>query len=156
MIRKLKIAQRFGRSLAVLAGTGLVIGTFSSGNAIAAGQPDGDDVGILSTGFNGVCEATELCLYRDKDLHGYVIDYPQGASDSTYNNNDFPGTNLPVNDQISSWFNRSNRHVCIYDNSNYGGNGQHLPPNGGHGNMDDTSVGGDDASSHRVVSGTAC
>jgi Peptidase inhibitor family I36 len=149
-----RMRRRTTRLLTASAGLALV--ATGSGAAFAA-EPKQTGA-AASDPRNGICEATEFCLIQHKNGGGYVFDYAQGSSDSTYDGNVFPGTNIKLNDEASSWINNSRYRICIYDDSNYGGDVQLLPRNGGYGNMDDTAVGGDDASSHRLepVAGAGC
>jgi Peptidase inhibitor family I36 len=121
----------------------------------AGARAEDDDA--LAFSFNGVCEAGEFCLFEHEDFRGDVIDYGTSGGrtcDSSYSNNNFPGTNHDVDDQTSSWFNRTNLTIRIYDDDNYQSGGSTLPP-GSLGDLRDTNTGQDDASSHRSM-GSGC
>jgi hypothetical protein len=110
------------------------------------------DVTPLAENFNGECEAGEYCLYKDSDQTGFVIDYGAAGRktcDTTYANNNFPNTNHPVNDEVSSWWNRlSDITVVQYAGLRYSGAQRDLGP-GSNGNFRDNQIGNDEASSHR-------
>jgi hypothetical protein len=117
-----------------------------------------DDVTPQATNFNGDCESGEFCLFIHDNQDSYAIDYGAAGSrtcDQTYSNNNFPGTNINVNDEVSSWWNRlSGITVRVYAGLYYSGASQDLPP-GSRGNFEDTRVGEDEASSHRSI-GSGC
>ncbi|MDF8265613.1 phage tail tip lysozyme [Luteipulveratus flavus] len=106
-----------------LATLGLVVaGTVSPSAAHAAGR-------------DGVCDSGEFCYYYNSDEAGSVSDFTSSIDDygttqpSCY---DFKGAGagkgLCVKNNAASAWNRSDRPVIVYYNSNYGGASQTIQP----------------------------
>lgn len=140
-----------------------VLAFVSPGAAAAQPAASADEV-TPANYFNASCDNGEFCLYKDINRGLPVIDYGTSLSDgippvwrtcdATYVNNNFPYTGFPVNDQASSWWNRTSVTVRIYDDSGYIGDSSDLEP-GTWGNLANERVGGDDASAHRSI-GSHC
>lgn len=110
-MRKLRIAAV---SLA-LAVTGVVAGV---SNAEAATQR------------NGVCELHEVCLYWSTNYQGPLADYSGDVENYTGHN--FPGYNIPLNDNTLSVRNRGNwMDVRLCTNSYFRGDCIAIAPGNG-------------------------
>jgi hypothetical protein len=150
-MRKINTSKQRARRVIMIVAAILALVPLGAGTAHATPG----DVTPLAVNFNGVCEVGEYCLFRDTaDWDGIVIDYGAAGNrtcDTTYSNNNFPTTTHPVNDEVSSWWNRlSGITVREYAGLRYTGASLPLPP-GSRGNFRDTVVGNDEASSHRSL-----
>lgn len=146
---------RWLRRLALLACA--ILAFVSVGSATAQAYPASDEYTPAEYMFDGICDDGEFCLYENSNYGRPLIDYQTSDSmgggrtcDGTYVNNNFPRTNFRVNDETSSWWNRTRLTVRIYDDSGYIGDSSDLGP-GSYGNLRDVRVGQDDASSHRSI-----
>jgi peptidase inhibitor family I36 len=137
--------------LALLLCAVLAFAVVGSGTAQAQ-----DDVTPMATQFNGECELGEFCLYFNQNHGGPLIDYGAAGNrtcDSSYANNNFPGTNTPVANNTRSYKNlTTDVTVRLYDGLNY------VHPvledvRPGSGNL--AQVNWDRASSHRSI-GSGC
>lgn len=119
--------------------------------AFAAMGPGTAHATPRATQFNGKCETGEFCLYYNQNRGEPLIDYGTAGGrtcDSSYANNNFPGTTIPVNNNTRSYQNLAvNVTVRIYDNINYGTPIEDLGP----GTRNLAQSNWDRASSHRSI-----
>jgi hypothetical protein len=111
--------------------------------ATAAGEPIRPRTPLR----DGICQSGEFCVYRDSNRSGPVLDWNRAGDDNAYSNNTWPIVGGNVNDEASSYWNRTTCAVRVYRNSNQNPPGQTFPA-GSFGNFSGTSVGNDQASSH--------
>jgi hypothetical protein len=108
--------------------------------AILAPAFSGTGVAQAATNLNGICEAGEFCLYDGSDSTGRAVDL--GVCDPTY-------TDIAFDNRASSWWNRLNSPVRLYEDSNYRGTPTDLPPRS-RGSLANTPI-DNAASSHRAL-----
>lgn len=96
---------------------------------------------------DGICQNGEFCVYRDSNRSGPVLDWNRAGDDNAYSNNTWPIVGGNVNDEASSYWNRTNCKVRVYRDSNQNGTGETFDP-GERQNFSATAVGNDRASSH--------
>lgn len=106
----------------------------------------GTGVATAATDFNGLCEAGEFCLYDSGGGVGRAFD-TSAPCRYTYSDRGF-------DDRASAWWNRMTGTVRIYEDSQYRGLSADLLP-GSRGNLVNTPVGDNAASSHRAA-GAIC
>jgi hypothetical protein len=70
---------------------------------------------------NGVCEEEELCMYSDDAYQGYVIDFAACSDRRRHSAVSFPGTNIRIENQVKSVWNRSGYVYEIYDRTKFRG-----------------------------------
>lgn len=97
---------------------------------------------------NGVCDAGEFCLYRDRNFAGPIMDWPGGFDDDRYADNRYPSGHY-LDDTTSSVWNRSNCQVSIWQHRFFGDPGITLAA-GAKKNTAGTPLSDDKASSHNA------
>jgi hypothetical protein len=84
---------------------------------------------VRAANYNGVCEATDVCLWKNADYLGPVFDRTNG--DSNYTGDQYFNSAGAVNDETSSIWGRgsSTWRVRVYQNPGYSGNVACFDPN---------------------------
>jgi hypothetical protein len=83
-----------------------------------------------STGFNGVCEVNEICLYWGDNNSGAVFDTAAIYSDfgtQRFVNGSGTGQGSYVKNNAASIWNRTVVDICVFYNENFGGPSDLIP-----------------------------
>jgi hypothetical protein len=130
--------------------SGTAAGAPASGwlGVAAPAAPGSDDVTVAAPLRNGVCDPGEICVYKNANREGPVIDWASGDTDYNYNNDTWPIVGGPVANEASSVWNRTGCEVRLYEEVDH--NGDSAPIGAGRWrNLSGTQVGNDNAESHK-------
>ena len=124
--------------------TGILAALIAGGGTVLASAP------AQAGQLNGVCEDSELCVYRDAYRSGGIADFEWSATD--YSQWTFYGSRTTLNDNVSSIHNEGNfLRVRIWEHAGYTGR---LLDVIGQNTVKDTLPGYDNmASSHQYFTG---
>ncbi|MEH1124044.1 peptidase inhibitor family I36 protein [Micromonospora sp. CPCC 206061] len=126
-----------------------VAGAAASGwLGVAAAAPDSDDVTVAAPLRNGVCDPGEICVYKNSNREGPIIDWARGDADYHYGNDSWPIVGGEVINEASSVWNRTDCEVRLYADDNHNGNSTPVGANRWR-NLGGTPVGNDNAESHK-------
>src|SRR5688572_2032711 len=70
-----------------------------------------------------VCEPGELCLWSERDFNGCFADFPVPPDESDYKRLRWDSCpSRTINDDVSSYRNRTESYVFLFTETNFGGN----------------------------------
>jgi hypothetical protein len=118
------------------------------GVAAPAAAPGSDDVAIAAPLRNGVCDPGEICVYKNSNREGPIIDWARGDTNYHYGNDSWPIVGGDVINEASSVWNRTDCEVRLYADDNHNGNSTPIGANRWR-NLGGTPVGNDNAESHK-------